>query len=350
MKINAKMVSKITVLGLFLTVFVSQAQQTFRSVKIDTLIKDKISIRAILIDKNKIWYAADKNRFGSLDLISKTKFERVIKKDSLQMEFRSIAQTASNVFILKIGNPAILYQFSKTSNEKKIVYQENDPNVFYDSMQFWNDNEGIAIGDPISNCLSVIITRDGGSSWQKLPCNKLPITADGEAAFAASNTNIIVKNDKTWIVSGGKKSRVFFSPDKGVSWKVFPTPIVQGQSMTGIFTADFYDEKNGFIAGGNYDKPNQNYSNKAITKNAGKTWKLIADNEGFGYASCIQFVPKSDSKQLVCVGTSGIFYSENKGQTWMKLSDEKNLFTIRFIDEKTAIGAGKNIMVALHFY
>jgi photosystem II stability/assembly factor-like uncharacterized protein len=341
---------RITILLLFISVFVSRAQQTFQSVRIDTIFKDKISIRAILIDKNKIWYAADKNRFGSLDLKSKTKFERVIKNDTLKMEFRSIAQTSSNVFILNVGNPAILYQFSKTSNDKKIAYQESDPKVFYDSMQFWNDNEGIAIGDPISNCLSIIITRDGGNSWQKLSCDKLPKTEEGEAAFAASNTNIIVKNDKTWIVSGGKKSRVFYSPDKGISWKVYPTPIVQGESMTGVFTADFYDEKIGFIAGGNYEKPNQNFSNKAITTNGGKTWKLIAENEGFGYASCIQFIPKSDTKQMVCVGTSGIFYSADKGKTWKKLSDEKDLFTLRFIDEKTAVAAGKNKMVALHFY
>jgi hypothetical protein len=36
----------------------------FNSVAIDTLFQDKISIRAIVIDANKIWYAADKGRFG----------------------------------------------------------------------------------------------------------------------------------------------------------------------------------------------------------------------------------------------------------------------------------------------
>jgi hypothetical protein len=28
-------------------------------------------------------------------------------------------------------------------------------------MQFWNNKEGIAMGDPIADCLNVIITRDG---------------------------------------------------------------------------------------------------------------------------------------------------------------------------------------------
>ncbi|MFV8375773.1 hypothetical protein [Flavobacterium sp. LB1P62] len=57
--------------------------------------------------------------------------------------------------------------------------------------------------------------------------------------------------------------------------------------MTGIFTAHFYDSQKGFITGGNYELPNQNFSNKASTGNGGKTWKLQAENQGFGYASCV---------------------------------------------------------------
>lgn len=348
------MKNKISLLLVIIAVYYGNSQSisegtNFNKIIIDTLIKDKISIRAIAIDKNKVFYAADKNRFGNIDLISKTKFERKITNDSLKMEFRSIAQTSNDVFILTIGNPAVLYKFSKISNDKKIVYQENNPKVFYDSMQFYDDKNGIAIGDPTEDCLSIITTLDGGNSWQKLSCKNAPKIVDGEAAFAASNTNIVIKNNKTWIVSGGKKARVFKSEDKGKTFKTIETPIIQGEAMTGIFTADFYDEKNGIIAGGNYNKLNQNFGNKAISKNGGKTWKLIAENEGFGYASCIQYIPNSKGKQLVCVGTSGIFYSNNAAKSWTKLTENKDLFTIRFIDKKTAIAAGKNCMLRLIF-
>lgn len=346
--------SKIILIFLSFAIFSCNAQPNkiknyFTKIIFDTLINDKISIRAILIDKNKIYYAADKNRFGNINLLTKSKFESKIINDTLKMEFRSIAQTSSDIFILTVGNPAILYKFSKNSNDRKIVYQENNPKVFYDSMQFYNDHDGIAIGDPTENCLSIITTKDGGNSWQKMSCNVAPKIVDGEAAFAASNTNIIIRNKKTWIVSGGKKSRVFISDNIGKTFKTIDTPITQGESMTGIFTADFYDEKNGIIAGGNYEKPNQNFGNKAITKNGGKTWQLIAENQGFGYASCIQYIPNSDAKQLVCVGTSGVFYSNDAAQSWTKLSDNKDLFTIRFIDKKTAIAAGKNCILSLKF-
>ena len=83
------------------------------------------------------------------------------------------------------------------------VYFESNDKVFYDAMTFWNDREGIAMGDPTENCLSIIITRNGGNNWEKLSCEFLPKTEEGEAAFAASNSNIAVYRDHTWIVSVG---------------------------------------------------------------------------------------------------------------------------------------------------
>jgi photosystem II stability/assembly factor-like uncharacterized protein len=324
-------------------------QTSFSTVKVDTLFQDKISIRAIVLDNGKIWYAADQGRFGFYDLKSNKKFEKVIKKDTLNIEFRSIAKTSKFIYALNVANPALLYQISKDGKEVQLVYQENDKKVFYDSMQFWNDKEGIALGDPIDDCLSVIVTHDGGNSWSKIPNSKLPKVFEGEAHFAASNTNIVIKGNDTWIVSGGKKSRVFYSSDKGNTWEAFETPIVQGKQMTGIFTADFYDSKNGYVAGGNYEVPNQNFENKAITNDGGKTWQLIAENQGFGYASCVQYVPNSNRKGLVVVGASGLNYSSDGGVTWVQLLQDSSLFTIRFLDKNTAIAAGRNKMIRIRF-
>jgi photosystem II stability/assembly factor-like uncharacterized protein len=346
---------KVIILILFLDLLVScksipiERVNFFTSIQIDTILFDKISIRALSVSSDKVWYAADKNRVGLLSLANASKMEFKINKDSLKLEFRSMAQTTNSVFVLNVGNPALLYKFSKDFTQKKIVYEEHNKKVFYDSMQFWNDKEGIAVGDPIENCLSVIITRDGGETWTKIPCNNLPKVTDGEAAFAASNTNIVCKESATWIVSGGKKSRVYYSPDKGITWSIYETPIVQGKAMTGIFTADFYNDTIGFIAGGNYEKPEQNSQNKALTINGGKTWKLVGENHGFGYASCIQFVPNSKGKQVVSVGPSGLFYSKDKGNTWQQLSLDSSLYTIRFLDNVTAIAAGKNKIIKVAF-
>lgn len=321
----------------------------FKSATVDNIFNDSISIRAVLIDSGKVWYAGSNGKYGYVDLERDKNFNGHVSKDTLKLEFRSIAKTSSHIFILNVGSPALLYRISKDGSEIKLVYQEKHEKAFYDSMQFWNDQEGIAMGDPIEDCLSVITTRDGGATWQKLPCEKLPKVAEGEAAFAASNTNLILKGNHTWMVSGGKKARVFYSPDKGNTWEAFNTPIVQGEAMTGIFTADFCDAQNGFIAGGNYEKPNQNFGNKAITADGGKTWKPIAENKGFGYASCIQYVPNSNGKQLVSVGASGLQYSFDAGENWQQFLSDKDLFTIRFLNDSTAIAAGKNKMLNVNF-
>ena len=317
------------------------------TVSFDTIFTDKISIRAILIDKNKVWYAADKNRFGYYDLKKNRRVERKISKDSLQLEFRSIAQTEKAFFVLSIGNPALLYKINKKDLSATLVYKENHEKVFYDAMKFWNNKEGIAIGDPTQDCFSILITRDGGNSWNKIPCQYLPKLTDGEAAFAASNTNICIKGSKTFVVSGGTKARVFVSDNKGNSWNVYETPITQGHAMTGIFSADFFNDNIGIVVGGNYEEQSDNSANKAITYDGGKTWKLIGVNIGFGYASCVQFVPNSNGNDLVTVDTSGIYYSNSQGASWERLTYDKELFTFRFQNDTIAFLAGKNKLIRM---
>jgi photosystem II stability/assembly factor-like uncharacterized protein len=345
------MKNKLFLPTVFFLFFVANAQaQTFQSVQVDTILKDKISIRAISVATDKVYFAADKSRVGYV-LFPKdaSMINAEIVSDTLVYEYRSLATNGKDFFALSIGNPARLYKFSKNLADKTLVYQENHEKAFYDSIQFWNEKEGIAIGDPTGDCLSVIITHDGGNTWIKIDCAHLPKVQEGEAAFAASNTNIVLKGSKVWIVSGGKKSRVFHSNDKGKSWQVFETPIVQGEAMTGIFTADFYDENIGFVAGGNYEKPTQNFQNKAVTTDGGKTWNVIGENTGFGYASCVQFVPKSKGKGIVSVGASGLQYSADGGYTWKQFLPDPTLYTIRFLDEDTAFAAGKDKIIKIEF-
>ena len=300
------------------------------------LIDSTINIRALEIENNKVFSASSTGSIYSFDAHnSKVISQLQYSFDSiLKPNFRALAVKNENVFAISIGNPALLFK------NGKLVYKEIHPKVFYDSMEFWNENEGIAVGDFTENCISIIITRDGGNTWNKLDCTVFNQIIEGEGFFAASDTNISITGNKTWIASGGKNSRVYFSNDKARTWEIFNTPILQGESTTGIFSMDFYDENNGYAIGGDYTKPEIDSLNKIFTVDGGKTWKTIADNHGPGYRSCVQYFPNSKGKKILVVGYKGVDYSSDYGNTWRNYSEE-SYYTFRFLNDSVAFAAGK---------
>ena len=329
---------------LFCLLFASCAtekKEAFSSVQISEVFTDSLSIRAIVPqDENSVWFAANKGVVGLID--GKTPKLATVQYEDKWMHFRAIAKTKNAVFVLSIDTPAVLYKIDtkeKEATDMKEVYVEEGKGVFYDAITFWNEKEGIAMGDPIGGCLSVIITRDGGASWTKLGCDKLPPSVEGEAAFAASNSNIEVQGNHTWIVTGGMRARVFYSPDKGITWEVFDTPILQGKTMTGIYSVDFFDAKTGIIIGGNWEDKDYNEGNKAITYDGGKTWSLLSNGVGPGYRSSVSFVPGTKGQGIVAVGSPGISYSNDQGSTWSELSGE-GFYAIEFVNDSVAFASG----------
>jgi photosystem II stability/assembly factor-like uncharacterized protein len=343
------------ILGFLLSVLLlascgNDAASDFKNVEITQIYTDSLSIRAIVPeDENSVWFAANKGRVGLIDG-SIPKLANIKYHDSL-LHFRAIARTKDAVFVLSIANPAVLYKIGVSGKEAsniEEVYVEEGENVFYDSMAFFNDSDGIAMGDPTDGCLSVIFTSDGGNNWKKLPCDNLPKIVKGEAAFAASNSNIAVFKDHVWMATGGKLSRVLHSPDKGKTWEVFNTPMLQGKAMTGIYSIAFYDENTGVIFGGDWENKDFNEGNKAITEDGGKTWNLISNANGPGYRSSVKFVPGSEGNGIVAVGSPGISYSMDRGENWTDLSPE-GFYAIAFVNDSIAFASGQNKISKLRF-
>jgi len=257
--------------------------------------------------------------------------------------FRASGHSKDKLYALSIENPALLYQISLDKKEglknPKLVYTEEGKKVFYDAMAFFDEQNGIAIGDPTEDCLSIILTNNGGNSWQKIDCKNLPKLIDGETVFAASNTNIAIINNNAWIITGGKQSRVLHTADKGKTWNITSTPLIYGKESTGGYSIAFSDINNGIICGGDYTNKKANLQNRAITKDGGKSWQLIANGKEPGYISCVQYVPNTDGKELFAVSTEGIYFSNDKGSSWLKVNNE-GYFTIKFIDKNNAWLAG----------
>ncbi len=309
--------------------------RSFESVTIQKFDMDSTSIRAIIaVNKDELLFAGSRGDIGLTEDGGKTWGIEYIKyKDSIVPHFRSLAKTTSSIFALSIANPALLYKIA--FGKKKVVYKEEHEKVFYDAMTFIDDKTGIAIGDPMNGCTSIIMTNDGGETWEKIDCANLPEVKEGEASFAASNTNIAFYKNTIWVVTGGTRARVLKSADKGRTWKIIETPFIQGNGPQGIYSVDFYDENTGIIMGGDFSKPNENKANKAITIDGGKSWILVADGEAPNYKSCVKYIPGTKGKEVIAVGKTGVSFSNDGGRTWKDISKD-DYYAIAFVDKNTA--------------
>ena len=291
------------------------------------------SIRALqAVDENTVWFAGSSGRVGHTSDGGETWQVDSIEHEGRLLHFRSIAVTDQAVFVLSIESPALLYRSIDQGQSWELVYQEDHPAAFYDAMQFWDNQTGIAMGDPTDGCISIIMTEDGGQSWQKIPCDRLPAAAEGEAAFAASNSNIALQGDQAWIVTGGAKARVLHSSDRAKSWSIYQSPLAEGGQMTGIYTVDFWDEQQGIIFGGDWNDKAINTSNKASTKDGGQSWQLLADGAGPGYRSSVKYFPQGAGQAILAAGIPGISVSYDSGENWEELSTE-SWYALSFVPD-----------------
>lgn len=176
-----------------------------------------------------------------------------------------------------------------------------------------------------------------------------PQKAEGEAAFAASNTNIAASRNYLWIATGGKKSRIFRMNRKNKEFEIFETPFVQGKSSQGMYSVDFFKDQFGITVGGDYTVQEGNINNIATTADAGKTWKIVASGNNAGYSTCVKIRPGSRGKEILAIGDRHISYSEDFGKSWKVLSNAKGFYVCEWKDRNTLILAGKDKIVRMDF-
>ncbi|SFR31237.1 Uncharacterized protein SAMN04490243_0064 [Robiginitalea myxolifaciens] len=322
-----------------------QESHAYTQVAETVLWEDSVSVRALEIMPGAVAFAGSAGTFGTISLADGQVRVGRQQQDSLYPEFRALAHTASDFFMLSAGDPALLYKTGNSGN-MELVYSESGPEVFYDALAFWNDKEGIAFGDAQGDCLTLLRTTDGGTSWGKIPCTALPVALPGEGAFAASDTNIEIWEDEAWIIT--TKGRILYSPDRGQNWSVLQSPIAPEVATQGLYSMDFYEGKYGYAIGGDYTQPEGNTNNKMRTSDSGKTWEVVADGNAPGYKSCVQYIPGAGGSDLVAVGFTGISYSGDGGLNWKALS-ESSYYSIRFINDSIAYASGRGRVSRLVF-
>ncbi|MBP2616213.1 WD40/YVTN/BNR-like repeat-containing protein [Chryseobacterium jejuense] len=325
----------------FLSVGITAFSQQVES--IETILNDKISIRAIELYDNKVWYSGSDSKFGFVDL-SNTKHQKQIRLSDEKLEFRTLGQDKNSFYTINIVSPARFFKINKKDLKSQIVYTDSAKTAFYDALHFVNDKLAYTFSDADSDLLlKLAVYKDG--KW-KMFTNNVKLN-DGEAAFAASNTNISSTRKYVWIATGGKASRILRLNLKTEKLEIFNTPFIQGESSQGMYSIDFNDDQFGVAVGGDYTKQEANINNIATTHDGGETWQIQASGQNAGYMTCVKIKPGSKGKEMIGVGDQHISYSSDFGKTWKKISDEKGLYVGQWIDGNKVVVAGKDRILVM---
>lgn len=328
----------------FLTLaFFGMAASAQQIQSMETLFSDKISIRAIELYDHKVWYSGTDSKFGFVDLKNPEDKKQIALSDK-KLQFRTLAQDKNAFYTINIESPAEFFKIDKKSLKYEVIFRDTAKTAFYDAFHFVNDKLAYTFSDPDQNHLLKLMVFKNGK-WAKVT-NKV-VLQEGEAAFAASNTNIASTANTVWIATGGKASRILKLNLKTNAFEIFNTQVIQGESSQGIYSIDFLNNTFGIAVGGDYTKQEANVNNIATTNDGGKTWQVQASGKNAGYTTCVKIKPGSKGKEIISVGDKHISYSSDFGKTWTKISDEKNLYVCEWVDQQTVVFAGKDRIVKM---
>jgi len=229
-------------------------------------------------------------------------------------DFRDIEAFDKNTaIIMGIASPAYILKTTDGGQNWKVVYENKDTSMFMDAMEFWNEQSGIVIGDPIGNKIFIARTFDGGETWLSIPSVNIPVADKGEAFFASSGTNVRrLSKSEAVFVSGGLRARLFIRDKK------IELPIIQGKESTGANSIAVKNKKTMIVVGGDFNVKDDTTKNCVITMDGGQTFTapIVGPH---GYRSCVEYLAK---KKWISCGLNGVDYSSNDGLNWAWISKD----------------------------
>ncbi|MGQ0641960.1 MAG: WD40/YVTN/BNR-like repeat-containing protein [Gemmatimonadaceae bacterium] len=232
----------------------------------------------------------------------------------------------------------------------KLVYENADSAVFLDAVAFWEPSpaggrRGLVLGDPIAGHFLLLVTDDAGRTWREAPRDSRPAARPGEGAFAASGSSLVMLGGRHgWIGTGVNVGRALRTTDAGITWTAHETPLSAPSQAAGIFSLSFADSLVGIAAGGDYEKPDARERTVAITRDGGATWAAPAETPS-GFRSAVAFVPGTNGRVVIAVGTNGSDRSEDGGRSWTRV-DTVGYHAVRFAPDGTGWATGGRGRVA----
>jgi photosystem II stability/assembly factor-like uncharacterized protein len=253
-----------------------------------------------------------------------------------EADFRSLhAFSADEAIIASAGETDVILRTRDGGDSWDKVYEyprvEDGKDVaFFDDIIFVDAKVGFLLGDPVEGRMLMLHTTDGGRTWARLELQGDDLkSSDGEAAFAASGSNMCAIDDETLVVGlgghqPGKTSdtcHVWRTDDLGKSWNATTAPIARSET-SGIFAINAFNPRRLIAVGGDYRDEQKAIHHCAISVDGGLTWIDPTGDGPGGFRSAVACTSHDGQLIAVAVGPSGADLSVDGGQNWSPISSE----------------------------
>ena len=244
---------------------------------------------------------------------------------SEERQFRDVHAVDADTAYLMTAGPGDASRIYKTVDGGMswvLQFVNAIPKAFFDCMDFWDEDHGIAYSDSVDGEI-VMIRTDDGKTWQPIDSDRLPAALEGEGGFAASGTCVTVHDEATaYVAMGANGARILRTTDRGESWDVIRTPVPHGNETSGLTSVAFLSGGAGVVAGGDIAAPERYDDTVAVSEDGGESWWLVAGPTFPGAIYGIAYVPGAPTPSFVAVGPGGASYSLDNGSTWASLSTD----------------------------
>lgn len=300
--------------------FVTQVAQA----QIRILAKDtNTSLRGLCaVDDKTVWACGSKGWIAKS--VDGEHFRFWQPKGYEKCEFRDVeAFDSSTAYVLAVTRPAIILKTIDGGNTWIETYRSDDTNVFLDAISFWDENHGMAIGDPVGGKIVILSTYEG-TFWSIRDSKTKLDSMYNESMFAASGTCLRVWGKRSFaFVTGGNKSRLYCQSnhiEHDYIFNIDSNLMQQGNAGSGTFSfcqirksVDYFGGDY-ILVGGDYTKENLAEKNAFIIKDGKQIKPKKLPN---GYRECVE----QAGNYYICCGPNGVDISKD-GDVWEPYSKE----------------------------
>lgn len=234
---------------------------------------------------------------------------------------------------LAITNPASIIRVNYLTKTISSEFKGSDSLDFWDGINFKDEQNGYAFGDPKEDKPVIFSTQSGGKEWQRAVQN-FPKTAENYAGFAASGSSILYLQNNTVIIGlGNETGKILRSTDNGVTWELITFPYHYEIGGTGLYSLACADNNKIVGVGGHWQNTDCD-SSKIYSEDGGLTWFV---SEGIQeYRSCVCYFKQGI---FLATGTTGTDISYDYGKSW-QLIDSMGFNSIQITQQGFGIAVG----------